>query len=131
VTTDRTVTAAGFDRLHGAGQFTTFDLPAYAEQVLAGTGTFALNYAAKQATDSRSELGVRTDRSFAMQNGILTLRGRLAWAHDFNPDRGVPDAARCILHRERRGAGARFRADHGFRRAEMAERLVGGGHIRR
>ena len=91
MTTDRTVTAAGFDRLHGAGQFTTFDLPAYAEQVLAGTGTgtFALNYAAKQATDSRSELGVRTDRSFAMQNGILTLRGRLAWAHDFNTDRNV------------------------------------------
>jgi uncharacterized protein with beta-barrel porin domain len=74
---------------YAAGQFTTFDLPAYAEQVLAGTGAFALNYAAKQATDSRSELGVRTDRSFAMQNGILTLRGRLAWAHDFNTDRNV------------------------------------------
>ena len=40
-------------------------------------------------TDTRSELGLRTDKSFAMQSAILTLRGRLAWAHDFNPDRGI------------------------------------------
>jgi autotransporter-associated beta strand protein len=117
VTTDRTVTVAGLDRLHAefnansysgrieggyryatpwmgitpyaAGQFTTYSLPAYAEQVLAGSSAFALNYAAKDVTASRTELGVRTDRSFAMQNGILTLRGRLAWAHDFNTDRNV------------------------------------------
>jgi autotransporter-associated beta strand protein len=117
VTTDRTVTAAGADRLraefnanalsgrveggyrfatpwmgitpYAAGQFTTYSLPAYAEQVLSGAGTFALNYAAKDVTASRTELGVRTDKSFAMQNGILTLRGRAAWAHDFNTDRNV------------------------------------------
>ena len=117
VTTDRTVTVAGIDRLHAqfnanawsgraeggyrfvtpwmgvtpyaAGQFTTYSLPAYAEQVLAGAGTFALNYAAKDVTASRSELGVRTDRSFALQNAILTLRGRAAWAHDFNTDRNI------------------------------------------
>ncbi|WP_456632400.1 autotransporter outer membrane beta-barrel domain-containing protein [Bradyrhizobium sp. URHC0002] len=117
VTTERTVTVAGFERLraqfnanaysgrveggyryvtpwmgitpYAAGQFTTYSLPAYAEQVLAGAGTFALNYAAKDVTASRTELGVRTDRSFAMSNGILTLRGRAAWAHDFNTDRNV------------------------------------------
>jgi autotransporter-associated beta strand protein len=116
-TTDRTVTVAGVDQLraefnanawsgrveggyryltpwmgvtpYAAGQFTTFSLPAYAEQVLSGAGTFALSYAAKDVTDSRSELGVRTDRSFAMQDAILTLRGRLAWAHDFNTDRTI------------------------------------------
>jgi uncharacterized protein with beta-barrel porin domain len=115
VTTDRTV--AGVDRLHAqfnanaysgrveagyhyttpwmaitpyaAGQFTTYSLPAYAEQVLSGAGTFALNYAAKDVTAARTELGVRTDRSFAMVNGVLTLRGRAAWAHDFNTDRNV------------------------------------------
>ena len=74
---------------YAAGQFTTFSLPAYAEQVITGAGNFALSYAAKDVTDSRSELGVRTDKSYAMQTGILTLRGRLAWAHDFNPDRTV------------------------------------------
>jgi uncharacterized protein with beta-barrel porin domain len=24
-----------------------------------------------------------------MEDGIFTLRGRLAWAHDFNPDRNI------------------------------------------
>ncbi len=120
VTTDRTVTIAGIDRLHAefnanawsgrleggyrfvapwiggvgftpyaAGQFATFQLPAYAEQVIAGGPAFALNYAAKDATDSRSELGLRADKSFAQQNGVLTLRGRLAWAHDFDPNRAI------------------------------------------
>jgi uncharacterized protein with beta-barrel porin domain len=117
VTTDRTVTVAGVDRLraqfnanawsgrveggyryvtpwmgvtpYAAGQFTTYSLPAYAEQVLSGANTFALNYAAKDVTASRSELGVRTDRSFAMPNGIFTLRGRAAWAHNFNTDRSI------------------------------------------
>lgn len=117
VTTERTVTVAGFERLraefnanaysgrieggyryvtpwmgitpYAAGQFTTFSLPAYAEQVLAGAGTFALNYAAKDVTAARTELGLRTDKSWAVQNGILTLRGRAAWAHDFNTDRNV------------------------------------------
>jgi uncharacterized protein with beta-barrel porin domain len=74
---------------YAAGQFTTFDLPAYAEQVLSGANTFALAYGSKSVTDTRSELGIRTDKSFAMQSAILTLRGRLAWAHDFNPDRTI------------------------------------------
>ena len=74
---------------YAAAQFTTFDLPAYAEGVISGTPAFALNYAAKSVTDSRSELGIRADKSLAMQNGILTLRGRLAWAHDFDPDRSI------------------------------------------
>jgi outer membrane autotransporter protein len=74
---------------YAAGQFTTFDLPAYAEQVLSGASTFALAYGSKSVTDTRSELGVRTDKSFAMQNAILTLRSRFAWAHDFNPDRSI------------------------------------------
>jgi autotransporter-associated beta strand protein len=117
VTTDRTVTVAGFDRLHAqfnanavsgrleggyriatawmgvtpyaAGQFTTYGLPAYGEQALVGTNAFALNYAAKDVTASRTELGFRADRSFALQSAILTLRGRFAWAHDFNTDRNV------------------------------------------
>ncbi|MBR1209057.1 autotransporter domain-containing protein [Bradyrhizobium sp. JYMT SZCCT0180] len=120
VTTDRTVTIAGIDRLraefkanafsgraeggyrfvgpwiggigitpYAAGQFTTFELPAYAEQVLSGANTFALAYGAKSVTAPRSEIGVRTDKSWAMQNAILTLRGRLAWAYDYNTDRSI------------------------------------------
>jgi uncharacterized protein with beta-barrel porin domain len=74
---------------YAAGQFTTFDLPAYAEAAVSGTNMFALSYGAKDVTASRSELGLRTDKSFAMQDAILTLRGRFAWAHDFNPDRSI------------------------------------------
>jgi len=74
---------------YAAGQFTTFDLPAYAEQAVSGANTFALAYDAKSVTASRSELGLRSDKSFAMQDGILTLRGRVAWAHDFNTDRFI------------------------------------------
>jgi len=117
ITTNRTVTVAGIDQLqarfnanaysgraeggyrfatpwmgvtpYAAAQFTTFDLPAYAEQAIVGSNMFALAYGARDVTDTRSELGIRTDKSFAMQNGILTLRGRFAWAHDFDPDRGI------------------------------------------
>ncbi|MBV9458118.1 MAG: autotransporter domain-containing protein, partial [Bradyrhizobium sp.] len=97
ITTDRSVTITGVDRLHAefdanawsgrleggyrfvapwtgnigitpyaAGQFTTFDLPSYAEQVLSGSGNFALGYAAKSVTDARSELGLRSDTSLAL-----------------------------------------------------------------
>jgi uncharacterized protein with beta-barrel porin domain len=72
-----------------AGQFTNYDLPAYAEQGSAGGNLFALSYAAKNATASRSELGVRTDKSFALTDAILTLRSRAAWAHNFDTDRSI------------------------------------------
>jgi uncharacterized protein with beta-barrel porin domain len=72
-----------------AAQVISFNLPAYAEQVLAGPGTFALNYGAQTTTATRTELGLRTDKSFAVQDGIFTLRGRAAWAHDYNNDRAV------------------------------------------
>jgi len=37
----------------------------------------------------RSELGIRTDKSWALADGMLTLRGRFAWAHDYDPDRSI------------------------------------------
>ncbi|MET0879444.1 MAG: autotransporter domain-containing protein, partial [Tardiphaga sp.] len=117
ITTDRIVTVAGIDRLraqfnanawsgrieggyrianpwlgltpYAAGQFTSFELPAYAESMASGANTFALSYAAKTVTASRSELGLRSDRSWAVGDGVFTLRGRAAWAHDFNTDRNV------------------------------------------
>jgi uncharacterized protein with beta-barrel porin domain len=64
-------------------------LTPYAEQATAGSNAFALAYDAKDVTDVCSELGIRTDKSWAMQGAILTLRGRFAWAHDFDPDRSI------------------------------------------
>jgi outer membrane autotransporter protein len=117
ITTNRTVTIAGTDMLHAefnanafsgrvesgyrfvtpwmgvtpyaAGQFTTFDLPAYAENALSGSSVFALSYGARSVTDVRSELGLRTDKSYALTDSVLTLRGRFAWAHDYDPDRSI------------------------------------------
>ncbi|UFZ01727.1 autotransporter domain-containing protein [Bradyrhizobium ontarionense] len=74
---------------YAAAQVTAFDLPAYTEHAVAGGGAFALAYAARTSTDTRTELGLRSDKSFAMQDAVLTLRGRVAWAHDFNPNRAV------------------------------------------
>jgi outer membrane autotransporter protein len=48
-----------------------------------------LAYAALNTTASRSELGLRTDKSWAFTDTMLTLRGRLAWAHDYNPNSRV------------------------------------------
>ena len=74
---------------YAAAQAINFELPAYAESVLSGANTLALAYAAKSITATRSELGLRSDKSFAVGDAILTLRGRAAWAHDFNADRAA------------------------------------------
>jgi autotransporter-associated beta strand protein len=117
VTTDRTVTATGIERLRAhfnanvvsgrlesgyrfalpgltltpytAAQATLYSLPGYAEQVLSGTGVAALTYGARDVMTTRTEIGVRSDTSIALANGLLSLRGRAAWAHDFNTDRRV------------------------------------------
>jgi uncharacterized protein with beta-barrel porin domain len=74
---------------YAAVQVTAIALPAYAETAVAGSNAFALSYAGKTVTDTRSELGLRTDKSYAVGDAMLTLRGRAAWAHDFNTDRAA------------------------------------------
>ncbi|WP_249225265.1 autotransporter outer membrane beta-barrel domain-containing protein [Tardiphaga alba] len=74
---------------YAAVQVTAFDLPAYAETSATGATTFGLTYAGKTVTDTRTELGLRTDKSFAVNDALLTLRGRAAWVHDFNTDRSI------------------------------------------
>nr|WP_234827057.1 autotransporter-associated beta strand repeat-containing protein [Rhodopseudomonas palustris] len=74
---------------YAAAQVTAFDLPAYAERAVGGSSVFALDYAAKTVTSTRSELGLRSDRSFALDGALLTLRGRAAWAHEFDVERSV------------------------------------------
>jgi outer membrane autotransporter protein len=74
---------------YAAAQFTTFELPAYAESAVSGANTFALNFGSQSVTDSRSELGFRSDKSFALANAILTLRSRFAWSYDYNPSRSA------------------------------------------
>ncbi|WP_431206496.1 autotransporter domain-containing protein [Bradyrhizobium betae] len=157
ITTDRTVTIAGADRLraefdanaysgrleggyrhvgpwiggigvtpYGAVQFTTLDLPAYAEQAVAGSAAFSLSYAARNVTDTRGELGLRTDKSFAMKAGVLTLRGRLAWAHDFNPDRSIAATFQALPGASFVVNGAAQARDSGLTTASAAMSWVNG-----
>ncbi|HLH90192.1 MAG TPA: autotransporter domain-containing protein [Xanthobacteraceae bacterium] len=111
-TTNRTVTIAGTDLLQGrfqangvgarveggyrygmpwlsvtpyaAAQVQSIFLPSYGETATAGSNQFALNFASQTATTTRSELGGWLDHSTLLERGrLLTLYGRLAWAHDF------------------------------------------------
>ncbi|HYW63783.1 MAG TPA: autotransporter domain-containing protein, partial [Bradyrhizobium sp.] len=96
---------------YAAAQAISFHLPGYAEQVLGGAGTFALNYAGQTTTAARTELGLRSDRSFTMQDGIFTLRGRAAWAHDYNNDRAVTAVFQTLPGTSFVVNGARANAD--------------------
>ncbi len=71
---------------YAAAQVTITRLPGYAEAVTAGANSFALSYLASTVTSPRTELGVRSGKSFTVNDALLTLRGRAAWARDFNPD---------------------------------------------
>ena len=76
----RIETAMGGVTPYGALQLQTFRTPAYSET----GGIFALNYASQQGDDTRGELGLRFDRSAAMESGRrFTLQARAAWAHDW------------------------------------------------
>lgn len=152
VTTDRTVTVSGTDKLtanfkastfagrleagwrfapipassfgvtpYAAVQATTFHLPFYGETALVGSNQFALSYSAQDTTNVRTELGVRTDQRFLLNDGVLTLRGRLAWAHDSNTNRLVNAAFQTLPGAAFTVSGAQPAADSALvgGRAEM------------
>ena len=111
VSTSRTITVSGSDQLSGnfwthgfgarvefgnrfayrdygvtpyaAGQIQYWWLPAYSENVVNGSGDFALAVDARKANDTRTELGLWIDRKFETDSGRLLVRGRAAWMHDF------------------------------------------------
>ncbi|PJG52832.1 autotransporter outer membrane beta-barrel domain-containing protein [Bradyrhizobium forestalis] len=71
---------------YAALQAQSFRTPAYSETDLTGGG-FGLAYNARSATDTRGEVGARFDRAMLVAPGTaLTLRGRLAFAHDWVSD---------------------------------------------
>ncbi|WFU69545.1 autotransporter domain-containing protein [Bradyrhizobium sp. CB2312] len=148
VTTDRTVTVSGTDKLtanfkastfagrleagwrfapipassfgvtpYAAVQATTFHVPGYGETAIVGSNQFALSYTAQDTTNVRTELGARTDQRFLVNDGVLTLRGRLAWAHDTNTSRLVNAAFQTL-------PGAAFTVNGAQPAADSA--LVGG-----
>lgn len=117
VTTDRTLTVSGTDKLRAelkanalaarleggwryamlpvavtpyvAAQSTSFYLPSYAESATSGSNQFALSYGSKTVTATRGELGARLDKAVSLNDALLTLRGRVALAHNWNGDRSA------------------------------------------
>jgi outer membrane autotransporter protein len=118
MSTDRTVTISGIDRLTGsfnalnyggriesgyrfatpivgvtpyaALQVQAFQMPSYSETSAAGTANFALTYNSQTSTDTRSEIGAWLDKSFAVnRDDTLILRGRVAWVHDWVSGVGI------------------------------------------
>ncbi len=68
---------------YAAFQMQAFHTPSYSETATFGSSLFALNYDAHTTTVIRTELGAWFDRSFAVwDDAILSLRSRVAWAHD-------------------------------------------------
>lgn len=71
---------------YAALQVQSFRTPTYAEVDLTGGG-FGLAFNGRTATDTRSELGARFDHvALINPTAVVTLRGRLAWAHDWITD---------------------------------------------
>jgi autotransporter-associated beta strand protein len=71
---------------YAAVQAQNFHTPSYSEADVSGGG-FGLTYDARNATDTRSELGARFDRLILLNwNAVLALRGKIAWAHDWITD---------------------------------------------
>jgi uncharacterized protein with beta-barrel porin domain len=70
---------------YAALQAQAFHAPRFNESDLGGGG-LALSYAARTASDLRSEIGARFDTLQAVGAMPLILRGRLAWAHDWASD---------------------------------------------
>jgi uncharacterized protein with beta-barrel porin domain len=77
-------------------------------------------------TDVRTELGFRTDISFAMADGILTLRGRFAWAHDYDPDRSIAATFQALPGASFVVNGAAQAADSALTTASIEKKWING-----
>jgi outer membrane autotransporter protein len=74
---------------YAAVQIASIKLPGYNESAVSGTNTFALAYDGRTDTQTRSELGARFDHALPVQDAVVVLRGRAAWAHDYDDVSGV------------------------------------------
>jgi uncharacterized protein with beta-barrel porin domain len=74
---------------YAAAQAISYRMPSYLEHGNGAADSFALGYAGRDITATRSELGLRLDRTTVMGETLFTLRGRAAWAHNFDTARNV------------------------------------------
>lgn len=81
---------------YAAGQFMTFNLPTSTAQPASASNTLATAFGSDRINDSRSELGFRTNTSLALHEGLVNLRARVAWAHDFIAAGTMPAALQAL-----------------------------------
>lgn len=74
---------------YAAAQALSYRLPSYLEQGNGAADSFALGYTGRDVAATRSELGLRFDRTMALGDALVTLRGRAAWAHNFDTERAL------------------------------------------
>ncbi len=81
---------------YAAAQALSYRLPSYLEQGNGAADSFALGYTGRDVAATRSELGLRFDRTMALGDALVTLRGRAAWATISTPNaRSPPLSRRC------------------------------------
>jgi len=81
---------------YAALQAQSFRTPTYTETDVTGGG-FGLTFNGRSASDTRAELGTRFDHVAAvMPDSVLTLRGRLAWAHDWDSNPALAAAFQAL-----------------------------------
>ena len=122
----RLATPVGGVAPYAALQAQSFRTPAYSEIDVTGGG-FGLTYNSRSATDTRSELGVRFDKVAAVDpTAVLTLRGRLAWAHDWVSDHSIAAAFQTLPGASFIVNGATPATDSGLVSAGAELRLANG-----
>jgi uncharacterized protein with beta-barrel porin domain len=122
----RLATPVGGVAPYAALQAQSFRTPAYSEIDVTGGG-FGLTYNSRSATDTRSELGVRFDKVAAVDpTAVLTLRGRLAWAHDWVSDHAIAAAFQTLPGASFIVNGATPATDSGLVSAGAELRLANG-----
>ncbi|WP_050032248.1 MULTISPECIES: autotransporter outer membrane beta-barrel domain-containing protein [unclassified Bradyrhizobium] len=81
---------------YAAGQITMFRMVTNPGQPAYSADAPAVTSGSNNFTDSRSELGLRVSTSFLQAGGLLDLRGRLAWAHDFSATQSMPAVFQAV-----------------------------------
>jgi outer membrane autotransporter protein len=90
------VASSGGISPYAALQAQSFRTPTYSETDITGGG-FGLTVNGRTATDTRSELGARFDHAEVVSpDSVLTLRGRLAWAHDWDSNPSLAAAFQAL-----------------------------------
>jgi outer membrane autotransporter protein len=110
---------------YAAAQSQSFIIPAFSETDL--NGGFALAFAGRTATDTRSELGSRFEAIAATgPAAVLALRTKLGWAHDWVSDPRFAATFQALPGASFTVNGAAPPRDYGLASAGAEWRFAGG-----